>query len=199
MKKNLFFVLFSFIFAFGCQKENNEIDFQNQESLERITNVNLLELFEFFNVQNSGSLALREIESNDKAEMSSIIIVVEAQYAENPEDAKKAAYLDASNDDWVLTHVFEKKEEIGKYSTIEIALGFNVSPIYIIEYDLNEEYFSLITSKSFENCFDDCMYDQMDAIANSNWIRKARFLLSAPVEVGWMVAECLWDCSGIEN
>lgn len=47
----------------------------------------------------------------------------------------------------------------------------------------------------FDRCFDGCMRKKIEEEYGENWIDHARFLISAPINMGWMVASCTWNCA----
>lgn len=197
MKK--FLSLFLFVIIFGsCEKnqlEEKEPLLDGDNLLNKIEGVTLKDVMEHFGVDSSSELAIREFESSTKSDYT-IIAVFDEQYEDAPELADKVIYLEASGDIPVIINTFERKTFEDENSRIEISVGIRKNPVYVIEYNLEQEYTNFTHLKwGYEDCVDGCLHDILDGIFNEgSWLRRARFIANAPVEMAWHIADCSIYC-----
>jgi hypothetical protein len=196
-------LLLLIVVVFGCEKTNHEITTEASEldvMIGNISGVDQDDLLSFFNVKSSSELIVKKIDpqlKSDNSSDNSIVLIVDSKFDDRIEMADKALYIDLLNENATLHAVLERKESLTENARIEISRGIGEIPRFFIEYDLEKEYTNFaITKWDFEYCFDDCLYDILDGIFNKgSWVRRARFMMNAPVEMMWHIADCTVICA----
>lgn len=153
------------------------------------------ELVDYFGIEGPSELAVVEFSSSMKTGRT-IYALIDVKYNNDIELADKVVYFEMVKDKPSIVNVLRRRVVENANSQIEISFGLNMGPTYVIEYDLERGYTNLIQGKGdFEACFDSCMHDLLDGIFNQgSWLRRARFIASAPVEMAWHIADCSIYC-----
>lgn len=97
-----------------------------------------------------------------------------------------------------MTHLLEVSKKENDKLTIEIFSEANSNPIFIIDYNPENQLTSMKVLKQdtdFERCFDNCIAETLDSIANEgSFIRRARFIIFCAVEFAWILGDCSVYC-----
>ncbi len=194
-------------FISGCDSEKVNSTKNNHKniSFDNIKNISPEELYSFFDVPDNSALVFRKLNMNG-SEGDNYYIMLENNYINTINEASKLVYLFADEDEVVAKYFFQALPSANKNQgseKIEIFSVLNEEPDFTIKYNIYTECFDLVIHKysvekngfvKSDNCFKDCIGDELERISNSNWLRQARFLVSAPVEFAWIMAECAVDC-----
>jgi len=182
------------------EQEIEKLDFKVVDfDLKQIKNVKPKELIAFFGLKSSDNLvALKKVASETKQECD-VLMLIDKEYVDSPEDAPEAIYVDDYGQDPYLTYLLNKNKTNDNKEIVKIFNGLEESATFIIEYDLEKETINLITSrKNFEACLDSCIHSELDKIFNnSSAFRQALFVMRAAGEFAEIVVDCSGQCANI--
>lgn len=173
----------------------------NLQMLEKKANID--EILTFLNVYSINEIEFKEYKydgySNAKGEEDSKIYVcltgdecnVKSDFTE------KYAILEVNPEirDALLVSTITKNTTEGIVSMNQFDSKEQYVGNILIEYDMEKEIANF-TWKGFNSkgCWNDCMVDELRAIENGNWIKKASFLIGLPMSAFVLYASCGWDC-----
>lgn len=151
------------------------------------------DLINFFRVNSALDLLMENVYSESNPG-EYVIVVFDRNYKSIIEDADKVVYFDDSGDVPQIISTMENRSLSPDIQIIEISEGIGISSksILTIEYNVEMEY-TLFTRNisTFEICHNQCMHDILDGIFNQgSWLRRARFIANAPVELAWFIVDC---------
>lgn len=75
-----------------------------------------------------------------------------------------------------------------------------IKDLYVyIQYNIEENYDNSdiqlkLSGCAYRGCLDCCMYKEAKALSESNWVKKAAFLLTAAESTALWAVSCGWDC-----